>query len=64
MAGAVQMEDRAFYVEDLLEGRGGPIVGFFGVYDGHNGNAAVDFVSSRVHKVLQVALREGPLRCN
>ena len=59
---AVQMEDRAICVEDLVPDRKGPRAGFFAVYDGHNGNAAVDFVSSRVHKALQAALVTAPLR--
>lgn len=56
------MEDRALCVEDLLPDREGPKVSFFGVYDGHNGNAAVDFVSSRVHRGLHEVLSAGPLR--
>jgi len=55
------MEDRAVDVENLVPSRKGPRVGFFAVYDGHNGNAAVDFVSSRVHKALRVALVAAPL---
>ena len=57
------MEDRAVCMEDLLPDRRGPRVSFFGVYDGHNGNAAVDFVSSKVHRGLHAALSAGPLRC-
>ena len=49
-------------MEDLLPDREGPRVSFFGVYDGHNGNAAVDFVSSRVHRGLHEALSAGSLR--
>ena len=58
----VQMEDRAVCLEDLLGGREGPRVGFYGVYDGHNGGAAVDFVSRRMHGALQAALLAAPLR--
>lgn len=47
---------------DLFPDREGPKVSFFGVYDGHNGNAAVDFVSSKVHRGLHEALSAGPLR--
>ena len=56
------MEDRAVCLEDLLGGREGPRVGFYGVYDGHNGGAAVDFVSRHMHGALQAALLAAPLR--
>ena len=56
------MEDRAVCIEDLVPDTRGPRVSFFGVYDGHNGNAAVDFASSKLHRGLHAALSTGPLR--
>ena len=57
------MEDRAICVVDLLHAKQVPKLAFYGVYDGHNGGAAVEHVSSRLHKALQAALLTCPLRC-
>ena len=56
----LQMEDRAICVGDLLHSKQGPKLAFYGVYDGHNGDAAVEQVSSRLHKALQAALLTRP----
>ncbi len=59
----LQMEDRAICVVDLLQDRQGPKLAFYGVYDGHNGDAAVEHVSSRLHQALQAALLTRAVRC-
>lgn len=57
------MEDRAICVVDVLHDKQVPKLAFYGVYDGHNGGAAVEHVSSSLHKALQAALLTRPMRC-
>lgn len=48
------MEDRAVCLEEMTAV---PSLGFYGVYDGHNGHAAADFLSAKLHEAVASALQ-------
>jgi serine/threonine protein phosphatase PrpC len=50
------MEDRAVCVEDN-NGIAGISLGFYAVYDGHNGPSAADFLSAELYDSVVSALR-------
>ena len=56
---ALQMEDRAACLEVALP-FGNTVFGFYGVYDGHLGTSAAQYVSTRLHGILAALLRALP----
>jgi len=50
------MEDTHYYEDNY---RGDPSSGYFGVYDGHGGKEAADYVAEHLHKNLANCLDEG-----
>ncbi|OLQ18016.1 Protein phosphatase 2C family protein [Cryptosporidium hominis] len=56
------MEDRTFLSLDVLNGEltqiKKPIVSFFGIYDGHNGEFTVDYLKSHLHKNFSLAFNQ------
>ena len=59
VACGLQMEDRATCLEIALP-FGNTVFGFYGVYDGHLGTSAAQYVSIRLHGVLAALLRALP----
>ena len=53
------MEDRAACVPDLLQPRGVPL-GYYAVFDGHEGAAAAENASAQLHSLLARGLRSSP----
>lgn len=54
-----QMEDRAACVPDLLQPCGVPL-GYYAVFDGHEGAAAAENASAQLHSLLARGLRSCP----
>jgi protein phosphatase PTC1 len=50
------MEDEHVHIDAFL---GKPDVGYYAVYDGHGGRAAVEFVAKNLHENLQKIISEG-----